>query len=166
MKKIIFISLLMLVACKQSTNSNNDKQQISTMLDSFNEAAAKANYDTYFDFFTADATFIGTDATENWTKKEFMIWSKPFFDKKKTWNFKSIQRHVYLKKDTDIAWFDELLLTQMKICRGSGIVVKQGDKWKIQQYVLSTTIPNKELDKIIAIKAPIEDSLIVKLLKK
>jgi hypothetical protein len=40
------------------------------------------------------------------------------------------------------AWFDELLNTQMKICRGSGVLVKIGQEWKIKQYVLSMTIPN------------------------
>jgi hypothetical protein len=29
------------------------------------------------------------------------------------------------------AWFDELLDTQMKICRGSGILVKENKQWKI-----------------------------------
>jgi hypothetical protein len=31
----------------------------------------------------------------------------------------------------------------MKICRGSGVVVKIDGKWKIKHYVLSMTIPNK-----------------------
>jgi hypothetical protein len=31
----------------------------------------------------------------------------------------------------------------MKICRGSGVLVKIDGKWKIKHYVLSMTIPNK-----------------------
>lgn len=166
MKKIIIISLFILASCQQSISNSQDKQEIAAMLDSFNQAAATANHEAYFDFFADNATFMGTDATEYWTKKEFKTWSKPYFDKKTTWNFKSIQRHIYFTKNTDIAWFDELLLTQMKICRGSGVVVKQGDTWKVAQYVLSATIPNEEMDKVIAIKTPIEDSLIATLLKK
>jgi hypothetical protein len=34
------------------------------------------------------------------------------------------------------AWFDELLNTQMKICRGSG-VSKVGNDWKIKHYVIN-----------------------------
>jgi hypothetical protein len=51
----------------------------------------------------------------------------------------------------------------MKICRGSGVVVKQGDTWKVQQYVLSMTVPNSEVDPVVAIKAPEEDSIILAL---
>ncbi len=138
------------------------KKQIALMLDSFNLAAANADYKQYFNFFTDDAIFIGTDATEYWNKKSFMIWAKPFFDQKQTWNFKSISRNIYFGKCSDIAWFDELLNTPMKICRGSGVVVKQNKQWKVQQYVLSATIPNSQMDAVIKMKTSIEDSIIAK----
>jgi SnoaL-like domain len=144
-------------------NNTPSKETIGAMLDSFNKAAANAEYERYFNFYTEDATFNGTDATENWDKAAFMIWAKPFFDKKRTWNFTVITRNIYTGKYADIAWFEELLNTQMKICRGSGVVVKVGNDWKVQQYVLSTTIPNDVLDSVIKIKTPVEDSLIKKL---
>lgn len=136
------------------------------MLDSFNIAAAKSDYDTYFNFYTDDAVFMGTDATERWDKNAFMIWAKPYFDKKTTWNFTALERHIYFDKTESIAWFDELLNTQMKICRGSGVLIKQGLNWKVQQYVLTPTVPNSLIDSIVKIKAPIEDVIINKLLKK
>jgi len=52
------------------------------------------------------------------------------------------------------------LSTQMKIYRGSGVLIKQGREWKVQQYILSTTIPNYILDSVIKIKASVEDSII------
>ena len=168
---VISISSL-LFACNESSTKETsptvsdiaeNKKQIVAMLDSFNVAAANADYNRYFNFYTEDATFNGTDATENWDKAAFMVWSKPFFDKKTTWNFTAIKRNIYFGKYTDIAWFEELLNTQMKICRGSGVVVKVGNGWKVQQYVLSTTIPNDVLDSVLKIKTPVEDSLIKKL---
>jgi len=141
------------------------KKQIAAMLDSFNVAAARAEYERYFNFYTADATFNGTDASENWDKAAYMAWAKPYFDKKTTWNFSSIKRNIYFGKYADMAWFEELLNTQMKICRGSGVVVKQGNEWKVQQYVLSTSIPNSKLDAVISLKAAEEDSLINTLIK-
>ena len=141
----------------------NDRKAISTLLDSFNDAAAKADFDRYFGYFADDAIFIGTDASENWDKKAFQVWAKPYFDKKTTWDFKSIERHVFFDKTGNIAWFDELLNTQMKICRGSGVLKKQGNDWKIKQYVLSMTIPNDHVDAVVKIKAPIEDEMIKKL---
>ncbi len=160
---------LLFCACKSDQQSTSVDQatntkQIAAMLDSFNVAAANADYEKYFNFYAADATFIGTDATENWKKQNFMIWAKPFFDKKKTWHFTSIQRHIFFHQTGDIAWFDELLSTQMKICRGSGVVVKQNNEWKVEQYVLSMTIPNEQVDSIVGIKTAIEDSLMRKLM--
>ncbi len=137
-----------------------EQNNISEMLDSFNTAASDANFEKYFNFFTEDAIFIGTDATEIWNKQAFMEFAKPYFEKKKTWQFRVIQRHVYFGTHNDIAWFDELLNTQMKICRGSGVVVKKNNQWKIQQYVLSMTIPNKTAKSVIEIKSATEDSLI------
>lgn len=165
---LFFVILLHVCGCTSVHDSPtaNDQKQISDMLDQFNAAAANSDFNRYFDFFTDDAVFIGTDATENWNKKDFMIWAKPHFDKKKTWHFNAMDRHIYFSKTRDLAWFDELLNTQMKICRGSGIVIKQGNQWKVQQYVLSMTIPNKLVDTVIKIKAPVEDELIKELSEK
>jgi ketosteroid isomerase-like protein len=137
-----------------------EEKKIAAMLDSFNIAAAKADYKTYFDFYTEDAIFTGTDATERWDKKAFMAWAKPFFDRGKAWSFTAIDRHIYFDPDGKLAWFDELLNTQMKICRGSGVVIKDGDAWKVKQYILSTTVPNDKLDSVIVMKSHLEDSLI------
>lgn len=94
-----------------------------------------------------------------------MVWAKPYFDKGKAWNFTSLKRNITFSADGKYAWFDELLDTQMKICRGSGVLEKIGGKWKIRQYVLSMTVPNDVNDQVTAIKAPIEDALITELKK-
>lgn len=151
-------------AAKEGREAFEKKEQaisgINTLLDSLNIAAAKADFKTYFSYFTSTSTYNGTDATENWNKQTFMEWAKPYFDAKTTWNFKSIKRNIYFGKHDDIAWFEELLSTQMKICRGSGVVIKLNGKWKIEQYVLSMTIPNSQLDKVIATKSVAEDPLL------
>lgn len=145
---------------------DKEKAAIGTMLDGFNVAAAKADFTTYFNYFADESTFIGTDATEVWDKKTFMIWAKPYFDKKRTWNFTSLKRNIYFNKDGKLAWFDELLDTQMKICRGSGVLEKINGQWKVKQYVLSVTVPNDVVDKVVEVKAPIEDVLIQRLKTK
>jgi hypothetical protein len=134
-------------------------------LDTWHKAATEANFVNYFDALTDDSIFIGTDATENWTKPAFQAFAKPYFDKGKAWSFTSLERHIYFSTDKKMAWFDELLNTQMKICRGSGVLVFINGKWKIKHYVLSMTIPNDNVDDVIKIKAPIEDDLIAKLKK-
>lgn len=142
-----------------------EKTAISKMLDGFNVAAANAEFEKYFNFFADEFTFIGTDATEVWNKSEFKTWAKPYFDKKKTWNFTSLKRNIYFSKDGKMAWFDELLDTQMKICRGSGVVEKINGQWKVKQYVLSMTIPNDVVDKVVAEKAALEDVILTELKK-
>lgn len=173
MKKLNLITALLLFFTFSITFSaqnkgfyeNVQKKNISKVLDDLNTFAATADYKNYFDLYAEESTFIGTDATEIWNKKEFMIWAKPFFDKGKAWNFTSLKRNVTFSKDGNYAWFDEVLDTQMKICRGSGVLEKIGGKWKIRQYVLSATVPNDVIDEVVKIKAPIEDSLISELKK-
>jgi len=160
---ILFLLGFSLLAAQSKTGFEKEKSEISSMLDTFNAAAAKADYDGYFNLFADESTFIGTDATEIWDKKAFMMWAKPYFDKKKTWNFKALKRNIYFSKNGKLAWFDELLDTQMKICRGSGVVEKINGSWKVKQYVLSMTVPNEVVDKVVTEKAPIEDALIQKL---
>lgn len=156
---------LLLYACsnKKTTVSSaegTDIKAIGALLDTFNAAAARADYTAYFNCLGDDAIFIGTDATERWRKDSFAVWAKPFFERGRAWNFKSIERHIYALKDSSTAWFDELLNTQMKVCRGSGVVIKTDKGWKIQQYVLSTTIPNGILDSVVSMKAPVDDLII------
>ena len=170
---LLIVFLALFISCSQSNSKNesetidnnitpteDDRMLIDSLLDSLNIAAANADYDGYFGFYTEDAVFCGTDATENWDKASFMVWAKPYFDNKTTWDFTSIERNVYFAKNNELAWFDELLNTQMKICRGSGVVVKQNNEWKIQHYVLSITVPNSDIAQVIDIKAAQEDSLI------
>jgi len=169
-KTTIFLTLTLFVlsftAVSAQARFDKEKTAINQMLDDFNIAAAKADYKTYFDFFAEESTFIGTDATEVWDKKEFMVWAKPHFDKKKTWDFTSLKRNIHFAKDGKLAWFDELLDTQMKICRGSGVLEKINGVWKVKQYVLSMTVPNEIVDRVVDEKRVIEDALIDKLKAK
>jgi hypothetical protein len=168
MKKIKLLFLCAIfISCKSTViNTSDDINKINSTLDQWNIAAAKADYNSYFNYLTDDAIFIGTDATEHWDKKSFMAFAKPYFDKGKAWDFTSLQRHIYFDTTHQTAWFDELLNTQMKICRGSGVLVKVDSGWKIKQYVLSMTMPNDSIESAIKIKAPIEDSMIQKLQNK
>ncbi len=162
-------SLLFIVFSFFVTSSNaqdNLKAQINATLDAWHKTAAEANYKNYFDALTDDAIFIGTDASENWSKSAFQAYAKPYFDKGKAWGFTALERHIYFSEDKKTAWFDELLDTQMKICRGSGVLVLLKGKWKIKHYVLSMTIPNDNSDDVIKIKARIEDAFIIDMKNK
>ena len=169
MKKVIVVLIgVVLFGCKskQPKNSENVKSEINLVLDNWHKAAAEANFNNYFNVMTEDAIYIGTDPTENWNKQEFIKFSKPYFDRGRAWNFTSLERNIYFSSDKKTAWFDELLNTQMKICRGSGVLVADTNgNWKIKHYVLSMTVPNDNTDEVVKIKSLIEDKEIEKLKK-
>lgn len=157
------LSLLLFTTLGQAQINAVDKSAINNVIDSWHQAATDANFSSYFNLMTEDAVFIGTDASENWNKSEFKEYAKPHFDKGKAWNFKSLQRNIYFSKDKKTAWFDELLDTQMKICRGSGVLIKVKKEWKIAHYVLSIAIPNELSKEVIQLKTTSDDLLIKKL---
>lgn len=163
--KSITKALAVLMCCFSLVNAqeSTEKETIHIMLNTWHKAAATANYNEYFSHMANDGVFIGTDATENWQNKAFKTFSKPYFDKGKAWSFTAIERNVYLSIDENFAWFDELLDTQMKICRGSGVLQKVDGEWKIKHYVLSMTIPNENVNEVIQLKEATEDKIIKQL---
>jgi ketosteroid isomerase-like protein len=124
--------------------SRNDlKKQLDEMLTKWHHAAAVADAKTYFNYLADDAIYMGTDATEYWTKAEFQKWAEPWFKRKSAWTIYATQRNIYLSKDKTYAWFDETLVARFGPARGSGILIKTKDGWKIQHYNLAMTIPNE-----------------------
>lgn len=149
-----------------SLNTTEEKEIINSFLDDWHKAAATADYNGYFNKIAENGRYIGTDATENWDKKAFATFSKPYFDKGKAWNFKAVQRNIYFSQNGSVAWFDELLDTWMKGCRGSGVLEKENGEWRIKHYVLSMTVPNEVTKEVIPLKAKYEDSIINNLKEK
>lgn len=143
-----------------------DKKQINTVVDAWHLAAAEAQFDAYFKLMTPNAVFIGTDASENWSKDAFMQFCKPYFDRGKAWDFTAVQRNVYLSENGEMAWFDEILNTWMQLCRGSGVLVKTPEGWRIQHYVLSVTMPNDNIQEAIALKKEPESEFLKALLNQ
>lgn len=134
---------LMLAASPAPADSGDPRPAIAAVIDDWHKAASEADEARYFGHFTADAVFMGTDATERWTRDAFRAWAKPFFARGKAWSFRSVSRNISLAKDGTMAWFDEALDTpNMGPCRGSGVLVKEDGSWKIAQYNLSVPIPN------------------------
>lgn len=164
--KTFFITLLIVLGFSLKSDNELEKKEIESSINQWHQAAAEANFDNYFNLMTDDAIFIGTDASENWNKKEFKAYSKPHFDKGKAWTFHTLERNIYVGKSNKIAWFDELLDTSFKICRGSGVLEKVKGKWKIKHYVLSMTIPNETANEVVAVKNSIESNFIHRLKSK
>ena len=125
------------------------KTEIDFFLDEWHAAAARADMNSYFDKIDEDGFYIGTDATENWTKQAFYEWSKPYFDKGKAWTFKAVERNIYFSDDLNLAWFDEKLEASYGMLRGSGVLRLKNGEWKIVQYVLSLPVPNDKFKQVL-----------------
>lgn len=127
------------------------KQIIESFLDEWHLAASQANYANYFDKMAENSVFIGTDASEIWSKKQFENYSKPHFDKGKAWDFKALERNIYINETGNFAWFDENLQTKRGTFRGSGVLEKTENNWKLKHYVLSVPIPNDDMNEVVKI---------------
>jgi hypothetical protein len=156
--KTVYV-LVMFYVCTTSS-AQHAKTKIEQTLNQWHNAASQAEYDTYISLMTEDAVFIGTDPTEYWQGQAFKDFAKPYFDKGKAWSFKTLKRNIYLSEDQKTGWFDELLDTQMGVCRGSGVVVYKDDHWKIKHYVLSISIPNDNVKEVKKLKQNFDDKLI------
>lgn len=148
--KTLSLSLLLLLGASILSAQDNHTE-INTFINKWHGAASDANAKVFFESMADNCVYIGTDATERWTKSEFVSFAKPYFDKGKAWDFKPYDRDVHVTSDGKFAWFSELLTTWMGVCRGSGILVRTDQGWKLEQYHLSVTVPNDIIKDFISL---------------
>ena len=147
---IRILAICLLAFARSQASAQTPAQQIAAVLDDWHQAASVADEARYFGHFAPNGVFMGTDATERWTVTEFREWAKARFKQKSAWSFTARNRHIEFSVDRKTAWFDEMLNTpNLGVCRGSGVVVLLGGKWKIAQYNLSVPIPNAMVDGIV-----------------
>jgi ketosteroid isomerase-like protein len=117
---------------------------VRAVLDDFHAAAAAADGPRYFGHFTADAVFIGTDPAERWPLAAFRRFAEPYLAQGRGWTYHPGRRHVELAPDGGTAWFDEMLdNAKYGVCRGTGVLVRERDRWRIAQYALAIPVPNE-----------------------
>lgn len=163
MKTSTFFALCAILMSFLAPAQERKLSSLETLLDQWHLAAAQADFETYTSLMTADAVFIGTDPTENWKGSAFRDFAKPYFDKGRAWSFTKLERHLFFNAEENTAWFDELLSTQMGICRGSGVLVQTTEGWKIAHYVLSIAVPNDQVSTLTQMKKDFDNQLIEKL---
>lgn len=130
---------------------SDERDHIWATLDALHDNASKARFDAYFDLYTPDAVFLGTDATERWPLDDFKAYAKPHFDKGTGWTYTLIgaRRYITISPGGDVAWFDEALHNAtLGECRGSGVLVRTSRGWKIAQYNLTMPVPNDMIEDV------------------
>ena len=120
------------------------KISVADILNQLHQFAAEAKGEQYFQLFSKDAVYIGTDASETWSIDEFKTFATPYFSKGKGWDYRVTQRNIYFSSDKQVAWFDELLWNdKYGVSRGSGVLEYKKQQWKIAHYHLTFPIPNE-----------------------
>lgn len=112
-------------------------------LDAFHAAAAAADGAAYFGVLTDDVIVIGTDPGERWDQGTFRAFCEPYFAQGIGWEYVAVQRNMSLSPDGTHAWFDESLdNASYGRCRGTGVLRRTPDGWRIAQYCYTIPIPN------------------------
>lgn len=123
-----------------------EEEAAAVVLDALHEAASRADGATYFELFTPDAAYIGTDVTERWSIAEFRAYAEPYFNRGRGWTYTPRSRSLTLAPldCRCVVWFDEALDSQSYgTSRGTGVLVRGDDgKWRIALYALTFPIPN------------------------
>jgi hypothetical protein len=156
MRNLILFGLVLFCA---SAIKPKPTESLNRLIDNWHLAASDANYMDYFGAMDNSFIFLGTAPGERWTKGEFALFSKPYFDKGKAWSFDASNRNWSFSKNGKIAWFDEDLDTWMRDCRGAGVLVKKKGEWKLVNYNLTVLIENEKIQAFIELRdAPIMEA--------
>lgn len=142
---VVFIEL---IGCQSKISTKN----LDLKMNQWHADVAQFKLDDYFSFMHESFVFLGTAPGERWVKESFYQFSKPYFDKKTTWNFKTIDRNWYFSNDGRTAWFEENLETWMKGCRASGVLIYENNEWKITHYNLTVLIENEKMEDFITLR--------------
>lgn len=128
--------------------------EIAAVLDRLNAASTAADAEAYFALFTPQARFVGTDAAEHWTLPEFRAYAEPYFSRGRGWSYPATRRTITVAPIDCrcIAWFEEKLINESYgETRGSGVLRLTDEGWKIEQYVLSFSVPNDRADAVVEV---------------
>ena len=136
--KAAAVSLALLPAI---SSADDQRAAIDALIDGLHRDAHEGNFQTYFDRYTPDAVFLGTDKSERWTIEEFKVYAEPAFEDGHGWTYSVKERNWEGEGTT--RWFDEVLLNEkLGHCRGTGVVELIDGEWKIAHYALTMLVPN------------------------
>ncbi len=141
---LVILVILGLQAWSTPVCAQDAESEVEAILDQLHHLASVGDFDAYFDLYTPDAIFLGTDATERWTIDDFKAYARPAFADGSGWSYEPTERHIYLAPGSRAAWFDERLQNaSFGETRGTGVLVRGDDgAWKITQYNLAIPVPN------------------------
>jgi ketosteroid isomerase-like protein len=124
---------------------------IGAVLDDFHDAAAFGDKERFLGQMTDDAVFLGTDEWERWPKHpDLSDYVSGRFQNGSGWSYRSVERHVKMAESGETAWFDEIVFSETNgRFRGTGVLTRQDEQWKIAHYAMSFLILNENWTEVI-----------------
>ena len=114
MKNIALISIFIF------SHNSWSFEKLDALLDGLHQDAHEGKFESYFDRYSSEAVFLGTDKTERWTIEEFKSYAKPAFSDGHGWTYAVVERNW--EGDGNTRWFDEILLNE-KLDIAEGLVL-------------------------------------------
>ncbi len=148
---------IMLASCASNTARTQwdlrvDRGTVGMVLDGWHADASAGNFDAYFGAMTEDSVFLGTDASERWTKHEFMGYAREPFSDGSGWIYMPSERFIAFDDDRETAWVDEVLTNaKYGTLRGTAVLRLVGGAWKIAHYSLTFLVPNEKAARVVEI---------------
>lgn len=141
------------LATAQQSAMTSDTDSIGKLMDGLHYTASQADLDGYLGSFTKNAVFMGTDDWERWSRPTTLdAYVKERFKGGTGWTYESVERHIIFADSGKTAWLDEIIVSpKWGRFRGTGVVTKQGDTWKIAHYSMSVLVANEAFVEIAEI---------------
>lgn len=141
--------VLVLFAVMARADESTQRSAINTLLDGFHQAAADGDEKRYLGYFAENGVFMGTDDWERWPLEAFREYVHERFSTGGGWTYVSEERFVTFSANGDTAWFDEVMVSaRWGRFRGTGVLTKHADAWKIAHYSLTALVPNERFEDI------------------
>ena len=146
-------ALLVLTGPAPAVSSDPPEQTAGAALDTLHAAAARSDGAAWADRLAPDMVWIGNETSERWDRGAFLGFAAPVFARGDGWVYAARERHVTLAPDpcACVAWFDEVLDSETYgTARAEGLLVRDGEDWRVLRYALSYPIPNDLADGMTA----------------
>jgi hypothetical protein len=128
-----------------------DPAAVEAVLDEFHAAAAAAHEERYLATLATDMVFLGTAPGERWSGAEWRDFVRSYFSRGNGWAYTPSGRSVAVAPDGGTAWFDETVENEhFGACRGSGVLRREGDAWRIAQYNLTIPVPDELVPELVS----------------
>lgn len=121
-------------------------QVVGVALDALHSSASAADGAAFFERLDPDVVWIGSAASDRWTRTGLQALATPLFEAGEGWTVTARARQVWLAPDPCdcLAWADEELESDVFSTAVGNALMRRGEdgEWRVWRYALTYPIPN------------------------